>query len=75
MTTKPDKTAKPDATVIHAVFAFEKETPNSLRFKEIDDDGNDAGAWSKVGTLYVKKTSFPKGQVPKKLMATISIME
>ena len=44
-------------------FKLEKETKGTYRFKE-------EGATPKVGTLYVKKTAFPKG-APETLTVTI----
>lgn len=52
---------------IELTFEFERETKNTIRFQEIEDnDGNVA-----VGTLYVQKAALGK-DVPDVLHVTIS---
>ncbi len=53
-------------------FRLERETPNTIRYNEVDDKGEPAGAWSKLGTLYVKKTTFERGAVPRELVVTVT---
>jgi hypothetical protein len=61
-------------TQITARFKLEKETRNTFKFAEVDSDGNDAGAWGKVGSLYVQKTAFPRGATaPKEIEITIKV--
>ncbi|WP_454627735.1 hypothetical protein [Bradyrhizobium cenepequi] len=52
-------------------FIVEKETKGAVRFKEVDDAGNDAFA-PVVGTLYVRKSGMPGGKIPGKLTVTIT---
>jgi len=54
-------------TPINIFFTTEKETKGTIKLKECNADGSDTFA-AKVGTLYVKKSNFPDGKVPK-LMA------
>ncbi len=40
-------------------FAWEKETPGTMRYKEVDDKGFAISAQNiKVGTLYIKKSAL-----------------
>ena len=55
-------------------FVVEKETKGAWRYKEVDETGADAGAWAKIGTLYVRKTAFEKGKHTAKLSVTITPM-
>jgi hypothetical protein len=60
--------------VIVAKFKLEKETRNTYKFAEVDDTGNEAGAWGKIGSLYVQKTAFPRGATaPKEIEITIKV--
>jgi hypothetical protein len=52
-------------------FAFEKETKGAVRYQEVGDDGAPAFA-PQVGTLYVRKSAMPGGNVPKVLTVTIA---
>ena len=67
-------TAAPAAGTLFTVrFRQEKETKGALRYQEINDAGEDAGAWAKIGTLYVRKTAFAQGAtIPKELTVSVS---
>lgn len=52
-------------------FKLEKETKGAVRYFEVDEHGNAAEAWAKVGTLYVRKTAFERGNIPRELSVTI----
>ncbi len=43
-------------------FKLEKETKGALRYQEVDEKGEVIEqAWSKIGTLYVRKSAFERG--------------
>jgi len=46
---------------------FERETPKTFRFSENVAEG-ERGI---IGTLYVLKSAFPKGTVPKSVKVTV----
>jgi hypothetical protein len=53
-------------------FTLEKETPGAVRFKEVDESGEVIEqAFCKIGTLYVRKTTFERGKYPKSLTVRI----
>lgn len=57
-------------TMNHTIkFTFEKETKGAVRFQEVGDDGRPAFA-PKVGTLYVRKSAIPDGNIPKLIEVT-----
>jgi hypothetical protein len=60
-------------TTITSSFVLEKETKGTFKFKEVDTAGQDAGAWGKVGTLYMRKTAFAQGVTPKTIKATFEV--
>jgi len=46
-------------------FAVEKETPNAVKYQEIDAQGRTLqNGVAKVGSLYVRKATFGKGVIP-----------
>lgn len=52
-------------------FAMEKETPGTIRYQEVDGDGNPSkGAAVKVGTLYIKKATLGS-DIPQRLEVQI----
>lgn len=51
-------------------FTIEKETKGAVRYKEVDESGNDAFA-PEIGTLYVRKSAMPGGLV-RNLTVTIA---
>jgi len=53
-------------------FKLERETKGALRYQEVDDNGVPLEqVWAKVGTLYVRRTAFERGAIPKQLTVTI----
>ena len=54
-------------------LTFEKETKGALRYHEVDDKGAVIEqAWAKIGTLYLRKSSFTRGAAyPRDLTVTI----
>lgn len=54
-------------------FKFEKETPGALRYFEVDEKGEKIEqAWSKIGSLYLRKSAFERGaEFPKTLRVTV----
>jgi hypothetical protein len=56
----------PMATNVKLTFNKEKETKNAVRYQEAAKEGEE-----KVGTLYVKKSSFPDA-APAKLEVSIT---
>jgi hypothetical protein len=69
-----DRTNATAATVV-ARFKLEKETRNTFKFQEVDDTGAEAGAWGKIGSLYVQKTAFPRGSsAPKEISVEIKLV-
>jgi hypothetical protein len=61
-------------TEIVAKFVLEKETRNTFKFAEVDEGGAEAGAWGKIGSLYVQKTAFPRGTpAPKHITVAIKV--
>jgi hypothetical protein len=61
-------------TPINVHFTTEKETKGTIKMKEVNADGTDSFA-PKIGTLYVKKSNFPDGKVPKLLVLTLTAVE
>jgi hypothetical protein len=55
-------------------FKLEKETKGALRYQEIDDKGEPIEqAWAKIGTFYIRKSAFDRGQAfPQTLRVTVS---
>jgi len=53
-------------------FVFEKETPGTYRFKEVDAQGNLIKENYVVGTLYLQKSLF-SGAPPKSVAAVIQV--
>ena len=53
-------------------FIFEKETPGTYRFKEVDAQGNLIKENYVVGTLYLQKSLF-SGAPPKSVAAVIQV--
>lgn len=53
-------------------FALRNETPGALRYEETDKDGKVVSIkdGAKIGTLYVRKTTYPNGK-PSKLLVTM----
>ena len=44
-------------------FKLEKETKGALRYQEVDDkDQPIEQAWAKIGTFYIRKSAFQRGQ-------------
>jgi hypothetical protein len=44
-------------------FKLEKETKGALRYQEVDDKGEVIEqAWAKIGTFYIRKSAFQRGQ-------------
>ena len=44
-------------------FKLEKETKGALRYQEVDDKGEPIEqAWAKIGTFYIRKSAFERGQ-------------
>jgi hypothetical protein len=49
--------------MIDVRFRFERETKGALRYAEIDDKGEVIEqAWAKVGTMYLRKSAFERGE-------------
>ena len=55
-------------------FKLEKETKGALRYQEVDDKGEPIEqAWAKIGTFYIRKSAFERGQpFPQTLRVTVS---
>ncbi len=48
------------------MFVLERETKGALRYQEVDDTGKPVEqVWAKIGTLYIRKTAFERGQTPR----------
>ena len=47
-------------TVVH--FNYEKETPGTYRYREVDDDGNTktVANGAVIGPLYIRKSAMPR---------------
>ena len=58
---------------IEVRFKLEKETKGALRYQEVDEKGEVIEqAWAKIGTLYVRKSAFPRGAAfPQLLRVTV----
>jgi hypothetical protein len=58
---------------IEVWFKLEKETKGALRYQEVDEKGEIIEqAWSKIGTLYVRKSAFERGAAfPHRLHVTV----
>ena len=54
-------------------FAWERETPGAVRYREVDSKGNvrTNADGAVIGTLYLRKAQIGK-KVPKKLIVTIN---
>jgi hypothetical protein len=52
--------AKKENEKLQVKFAMEKETKNTIRFAEVEEDG-----YAKVGTLYVPKSTLAQLGVDK----------
>jgi hypothetical protein len=59
--------------LIEARFKLDKETKGALRYQEVDEKGEAIEqAWAKIGTLYVRKSTFERGAAfPQMLRVTI----
>lgn len=58
MAGKKDETTPSGPVTVH--FAFEKETPGTYRFLEVDAAGAKVdGPATKIGQQYIKKSAFP----------------
>jgi len=57
-------------------FLLERETKGALRYQEVDDKGKPVEqAWAKIGTLYIRKTAFERGQTPpQRLAVTVEVL-
>jgi len=57
-------------------FVLERETKGALRYQEVDDAGKPVEqAWAKIGTLYIRKTAFERGQTPPpRLAVTVEVL-
>jgi hypothetical protein len=55
-------------------FKLEKETKGALRYQEVDEMGQPIEqAWAKIGTFYIRKSAFERGQAfPQTLWVTVS---
>jgi hypothetical protein len=56
--------------ILKLKFKFEKETPGTVRYQEVGEDGNPASAPS-VPTLYVRKSAMPDGKIPQHISAEL----
>lgn len=54
------KLAVVTSDTLNIEMVFEKETPGTWRFMEVDEDGAKKHFDTKVGTLYLKKSCFAK---------------
>lgn len=70
MATKATKVQASKPTTVTIPFTFEKETPNTFRFKE---DGTGPDSRGLIGTIYVHKATF--NSQPKRISVTISVVE
>lgn len=53
-----------------------RETPNTLRFQEINDRGQLLDlADSLIGTIYIKKSNFPSGKWPNIIQISVVTVE
>lgn len=53
-----------------------RETPNTLRFQEINDRGQLLDlSDSLIGTIYIKKSNFPSGQWPNIIQISVVTVE
>ena len=55
------------------LMAFEKTTPGTNRYMEVDDQGNQlkASDGANAPTIYFRKDMFDGGVVPKRLKITV----
>ncbi len=62
---------------MHVRFKLEKETKGAVRYEEVDDKGAPIEqVWAKIGTLYVRKTAFERGEkYPESLRVTVESAE
>lgn len=61
-------------TTITAKFKLDRETKGAVRYQEVDDQGNPETVYHSVGTLYVRKTAFPRGTaVPNEITLTLEV--
>lgn len=57
---------------IKATFKLDRETKGAVRYQEVDANGQPENVYHSVGTLYVRKTAFAKGQpIPQTVSVTI----
>jgi hypothetical protein len=58
---------------MEVLFKLEKETKGALRYQEVDEKGDIIEqAWSKIGTLYVRKSAFERGAAfPQRLLVRV----
>lgn len=56
-------------------MVLERETKGAYRYMEVDGSGNPVEqVWAKLGTQYIRKTSFPQGTpAPRKLTVTVEV--
>ena len=57
---------------IQVMFKFERETPGTLRFMEVDESGNKKSTNYAIGTLYIRKTAL-HGATPTELQMNITL--
>ncbi len=55
---------------ISSKFKFERETTNTVRYMEVDDDGFKIGPGAPIGTLYVNRSALPR-PFPQSLTITV----
>lgn len=55
-------------------FAFKKETPGTVCFHEVDENGKEQEvAFATIPTLYIRKSALGKGNVPAQVVGTFEI--
>ena len=55
------------------IFAYEKETPGAVQYKEVDDKGQRRPIFeATIGTLYVRKSAI-KGLIPRTVNVEVEL--
>jgi len=55
---------------ITAKFVQERETANTIRFMEVDEEGMKIGPGAPIGTIYISKSALPR-PFPQSLTVTV----
>lgn len=57
---------------ITAKFVLDRETKGAVRYQEVNDKGEPETVFHSIGTLYLRKTAFGRGNgLPREITVTV----